>query len=303
LKRDFLSLTDLTKEEIFEILELSRELKEKLKRGEEHRFLLGRSMVMVFQKPSARTRVSFEVGMHQLGGYSIYLAPKDVQAGQREPIADLARALSRYCDVIVARMFGHEDILELAEYATVPVINGLTDLLHPCQVLSDIFTIWEKRGNLDNLHVAFVGDGNNVCNSWINLAARVPMRLTLGVPHGYEPDREILAMAKKCGVSEIEIYHNPNMAVKGADVVYTDVWTSMGQEREAERRREDFRDFQVNDLLLRHANEDCFVMHCLPAHRGEEITDSIIEGPQSIVFDQAENRLHVQKALLVKLLA
>jgi len=301
VKRDFLAVTDFTKDEILEIMELAKELKKVQKNGKEYKPLRGKSMAMIFQKPSARTRVSFETGLYQLGGHAIYLSPNDIQVGKREAVADIARVLSRYNDLIMARLFGHEDILELAEYATVPVINGLTDLLHPCQVMSDVFTITEKKGSLENLRIAYIGDGNNVANSWLNMASRLPMNLVLGTPEGFEPDKEILSMAKKSGVSQIEFYHNPKMAAKGADVIYTDVWTSMGQEKEREIRREVFKEYQIDDDLLKLADDEAIVMHCLPAHRGEEITDSVIDGPHSVVFEQAENRLHVQKAIMVKL--
>jgi len=301
VKRDFLAVTDFTKDEILEIMELAKELKKVQKNGKEYKPLRGKSMAMIFQKPSARTRVSFETGLYQLGGHAIYLSPNDIQVGKREAVADIARVLSRYNDLIMARLFGHEDILELAEYATVPVINGLTDLLHPCQVMSDVFTITEKKGSLENLRIAYIGDGNNVANSWLNMASRLPMNLVLGTPEGFEPDKEILSMAKKSGVSQIEFYHNPKMAAKGADVIYTDVWTSMGQEKEREIRREVFKEYQIDDDLLKLAEDEAIVMHCLPAHRGEEITDSVIDGPHSVVFEQAENRLHVQKAIMVKL--
>jgi len=303
VKKDFLSIADLTREEIEEIFELTRELKEKLRRGEEYTPLKGKTMAMIFQKPSARTRISFEVGMHQLGGYALYLAPSDIQVGKREAVSDIARVISRYNDVIMARLFGHEDILELAEYASVPVINGLTDLLHPCQIMADAFTILEKKGRIEGLTVAFIGDGNNVCNSWLNFASRMPITLNLGIPEGYDPDKEILAMAKRANVSKIQIFRNPKLAAKNADVIYTDVWASMGQEKEAEQRKVDFKNFQVDDGLVSVADDEVIVMHCLPAHRGEEITDSVIDGPHSVVFDEAENRLHVQKAILVKLLA
>jgi len=303
VKKDFLSIADLTREEIYEIFDLTRELKEKQKRGEDYRPLKDKTMAMIFQKPSARTRISFETGMYQLGGYAIYLAPTDIQVGKREAVSDIARVISRYNDVIMARLFGHEDILELAEYATVPVINGLTDLLHPCQIMADAFTIIEKKGKIEGLTIAFIGDGNNVCNSWLNFASKVPINLHLGIPEGYDPDKEILAMAKRANISQIQIFRNPKLAAKNADVIYTDVWASMGQEKEAEQRKIDFKNFQVDDGLVSVADDNVIVMHCLPAHRGEEITDSVIDGPHSVVFDEAENRLHVQKAILVKLLA
>lgn len=302
-KRDFLSISEMSREEIFDIFDLAKDLKERQKRGEVYQPLKGKTLAMVFQKPSARTRVSFEVGMYQLGGHAIYLAPEDIQMGRRESVADIARVLSRYNDAIMARLFGHEDLLQLAEYATIPVINGLTDLLHPCQIMADLFTILEHKGRVEGLKVAYVGDGNNVANSWLNMASRVPLSLSMAIPEGYDPDKEIFSIAKKAGVSEIEIFREPKEAVRMADVIYTDVWTSMGKEAEAEKRRLAFKRFQVDESLVKCAKEDCLVMHCLPAHRGEEITDSVIDGPHSIVFDEAENRLHVQKAILVKLMA
>ncbi|MBN1351816.1 ornithine carbamoyltransferase [candidate division KSB1 bacterium] len=303
MKKDFIAISELSKDEIFELFARAIELKEKTKRHEAHPLLLGKTLAMIFQKPSARTRISFEVGMYQLGGYALYLAPTDISMGKRESIADVARTISRYCDGIMARVFGHEQILELAKHATVPVVNGLTDLLHPCQVMGDMLTILEHRGNLEAITVAFIGDGNNLANSWINMAARVPMTLHLAIPEGYDPNPEILKSALKSRTSSIRIFRNPIEAVKNADVIYTDVWASMGQEAEAEKRRIDFRNFQVNDELVGHANSQCLVMHCLPAHRGEEITDSVIEGSNSVVFDEAENRLHIQKAILAKLMA
>ncbi|MFQ5648319.1 MAG: ornithine carbamoyltransferase [bacterium] len=301
MKKDFLSISDLDKSEILDIFELARELKAKQKRGEHHKLLEGQSLAMIFQKPSTRTRVSFEVGMFQLGGQALYLGPDDIQIGKREAIGDVAQTISRYVDLIMARLFGHEDIIELASHATVPVINGLTDLLHPCQIMADMLTVYEKRGGLDDLKVAYVGDGNNVANSWIIMAARVPMRLSLAIPEGYDPDAEILRVARQANVSEIEIYRDSVAAAKEADVLYTDVWASMGQESEAEARKVLFRDFQVNQALLQQADQACLVMHCLPAHRGEEITAEVIDGRHSIVFDEAENRLHVQKAIMVTL--
>lgn len=302
MQKDFLAITDLNATEIREILELSRELKQKQKEGEVNQPLSGKTMAMIFQKPSARTRISFETGMYQLGGYALYLGPYDIQIGKRESVSDIARVISRYNDVIMARLFGHEDILELAEYSSVPVVNGLTDLLHPCQVMADIFTILEKKNKIEDLTIAYIGDGNNVCNSWLNLASRIPFKLNMGIPEGYDPDKEILSISKKANLSEIQIFRNPRMAANNADVIYTDVWASMGQEEEGDQRKLDFKNFQVNDALLSHADEDCIVLHCLPAHRGDEISDSVIDGPQSVVFDQAENRMHVQKAILVKLL-
>ncbi len=303
VKKDFLAITDLTRKEIEAVYQLATELKQKVKKGEAHPLLAGKTLGMIFQKPSARTRVSFEVGMVQLGGHAVYLAPTDIQMGKRESTADIARVLSRYVDGLMARVFAHEDVLQLAAYASVPVVNGLSDLLHPCQVLSDLFTIGEHKGRMEGLTIAWVGDGNNVANSWLNMATRFALKLRLGIPEGYDPDPEILSSAKKAGLSEIEIVRDPREAVKDADVIYTDVWASMGQEAEAEKRKAVFRPYQVNGELVALAKPDVVVMHCLPAHRGDEITDDVMDGPHSIVFDQAENRLHVQKALLVKLMS
>jgi len=302
VNKHFLSIAELTKSEIFEIFDLTQELKEKTKRGEAHHLLKGKTLAMVFAKPSARTRISFEVGMFQLGGHALYLSPNDIGIGTREAVKDVARVLSRYNDGIMARLFGHEDIIDLAEYSSVPVINGLTDLLHPCQIMADAFTILEHRKTLDNVNVAFIGDGNNVANSWINFASRVPMKLALAVPEGYDPDAKILSNAKKVGISEITIHRDPKEAVKNADVVYTDVWASMGQEAEADKRKKIFQPYQINEQLMKSARPDTYFMHCLPAHRDEEVTDRVIESPNSIVFDEAENRLHVQKAIMVKLM-
>jgi ornithine carbamoyltransferase len=253
---------------------------------------------MIFEKSSTRTRVSFEVAMFQLGGHAIYLSSESTQLSRGETISDTGRVLSRYLDGIMIRTSSQERVEELADSATIPVINGLTDLFHPCQILSDLFTVWELRGNYRELSFAYVGDGNNVANSWINAAIRLGFNLTLGCPKGYEPSKELLDTAAREATSKIRVSHSPFDAVKGADVVSTDVWTSMGQEEEEEERREIFQKYQVNLELLKSAKEDVLVMHCLPAHRGEEITDEVIDGPLSIVFDQVENRLHVQKAIL-----
>jgi len=302
VKKDFLAITDLTRSEIMGVFELASLLKEELKQGIPHPRLEGQTLAMVFSKPSARTRVSFETGMYQLGGHAIYLSPTDIGVGKREAVKDIARVLSRYNNGIMARLFEHSHIEELAEFSSAPVINGLTDYNHPCQVMADIFTVLEHRGNLNDLKVAFLGDGNNVANSWINLASRIPMHFVLSSPRGYEPSDTALTNAREANISEIELIRDPVDAVKDADVIYTDVWTSMGQEKEAGDRLEAFRPYQVNDDLLAHAGSDVLVMHCLPAHRGEEISDEVIDGPHSIVFDEAENRMHVQKAILVELM-
>ena len=301
MSKHFLAISDFSKGEILEIFDLTEDLKSKQKNDEPHKLLEGKTLAMIFAKPSARTRVSFEVGMFQLGGHALYLGPNDIQIGQRESVGDISQVLSRYVDIIMARLFGHEDILELAKHATVPIVNGLTDLLHPCQIMADLFTIYEKKGRRDNLKIAYLGDGNNVTNSWINIASKIPMTLSLAIPEGYDPDDEILKSAMQSGISEIQIFRSPAEAAQNADVIYTDVWASMGQEAEAETRKIAFRNFQVNADLLKSAAADCLVMHCLPAHRGDEITNEVIDGPHSIVFDEAENRLHVQKAIMVKL--
>jgi ornithine carbamoyltransferase len=302
LKKDFIAISDYTRDEIIEILALAKQLKIRQKNQETYRPLQGKSLVMIFQKPSARTRVSFETGMFQLGGHAIYLGPSEVGLGKREKAADLARVLSRYNDAIMARLFGHELILELSQYATIPVINGLTDFNHPCQVLGDLLTIDEHLGRFEDFTLAYIGDGNNMVHSWLNAASRLRMRLNLAIPPGYDPNRGVLDSAKESGCSEISIVRHPEEAVVGADIIYTDVWASMGQEKEADRRKRDFRNFQVNERMIQSAKSNVKVMHCLPAHRGDEITDAAIDGPHSIVFDEAENRLHLQKAILVTLL-
>ena len=302
MKKDLRSIYDLTAEEIETIFQKARELKEKHQQGVPHRPLEGKTLAMVFEKPSTRTRVSFEAGMYQLGGHALFLNPQDTQLGRGEAIADTTRVLSRYVDGIMIRTFAQERVEEMARFASVPVINGLTDLLHPCQILSDVFTIWEKRGAYGGLKVAYVGDGNNIANSWINGALRLGFDLWLACPKGYEPDNAILSRAVEESSSKIILTHDPQEAVEGAHVVNTDVWASMGQEGERGKRIKAFQDYQVNADLLQGAREDVLVMHCLPAHRGEEITDEVMDGPHAVVFDQAENRLHVQKAILTLLI-
>lgn len=305
MKQDLVSIRDLAREEIEKFFVLAADLKQRLKRGEVHALLPGKTLALIFEKPSLRTRVTFEVAMTQLGGDAIYLAPQDIRLGERETVEDGARNLSRWVDGIVARTFEHRLVEQLAQYATVPVINGLTDVLHPCQVLGDLFTLREKRDRLDGLRVAFIGDGNNVCNSWLYAAAKMGIYLTVACPRGYDPHRDVFAKARaeaEATQARLEIIHDPMRAATGADVVYTDVWTSMGNEEQRAKRMRDFQSFQVNQALVKLAHTDALVMHCLPAHRGEEITDEVMDGPHSIVLDQAENRLHVQKAILVTLL-
>ncbi|MFA5893533.1 MAG: ornithine carbamoyltransferase [Candidatus Margulisiibacteriota bacterium] len=306
--KDFISIHDLSASQVEEILALAADLKDKQKNKIKHEYLWAKSMAMIFEKPSTRTRVSFEIGMWQLGGLAINLDQEAIGLGTRESIPDVARTLSRFADAILIRTFAHEKVLELAKYASVPVINALSDLHHPCQALADVFTIREKKGagKLKQLKLAYIGDGNNnVCHSLMQAAVKVGLNLTVASPKGYEPSneivREVFADAKKAGL-EIDILNDPVVAARSADVIYTDVWTSMGQEKEKEKRIKIFRSFQVNESLVKLAKPDYIFMHCLPAHRGEEVTDEVIESPNSVVFDQAENRLHVQKAILVKLL-
>ncbi|RPI00698.1 MAG: ornithine carbamoyltransferase [Calditrichaeota bacterium] len=302
MKRDFLQIVDFSRDELFELFQLCADLKKKTKSGHQHHMLKGKTLAMLFQKPSTRTRVSFEVGMYQLGGHALYLSPNEVGLGKRESVADVARVLSRFNDGIMARVFGHDLVEGLAQHASVPVINGLSDLCHPCQVLGDIFTIEEHKGRYEKLSIAFIGDGNNVANSWINLAGRLELDLRIGCPEGYDPHQGLLERARQQGRSEIRVIHDPIEAVRGADVIYTDVWASMGQEEETAARKRIFAPYQVNSALLEHAAQDCLVEHCLPAHRGDEITDDVIDGAHSVVFDEAENRLHIQKAIMVKLM-
>ena len=298
MKRDLIRIADLTATEIEAVLEVARRLKAELRAGRPHPLLAGRTLAMIFEKPSLRTRVTFEVGMVQLGGAAIHLAPSDIQLGQRETAGDVARNLERWVDLIMARTFLHESVTDFAAGARVPVINGLSDLHHPCQVLADCFTLLEHRGRLAGLRVVFVGDGNNVVHSWMDAAARLDLDFVLACPPGYEPDPAITAEAG----SRVTVTHDVRAAARGADALYTDVWTSMGQEASAAKRRRAFRPYQLNEELVALAKPDAVIMHCLPAHRGEEITDGAIDGPQSVVLDQAENRLHVQKAIMVWLL-
>jgi len=300
MKRDFLAITDFTTEGIKEVFQLAEEMKKKKIFPKP---LEGKTVACIFHKPSLRTRISFEVGIGQLGGKSLYITEKEIELGKRESIYDTAKVLSRYVDMIMIRTFNHKDVQELAKHSSVPVINGLTDLLHPCQVLSDIFSVIEKKGKIENLTVSYLGDGNNVCNSWLNASTRFSFELRIGTARGTEPGKDIFENAQKTKLSKIVLTYDPNEAVKDADVVYTDVWASMGQKDLAEEKGKLLKDFQVNKKLLSLAKKDCLVMHCLPAERGREITDEVMDGPNSIVFDQAENRLHVQKGIMVKLLS
>ena len=303
--RDLLSLHDFTPEEVSAFLDLAAELKEKQKWSVPHPYLQGKTLGMIFQKSSTRTRVSFEVAMVQLGGYPMFLNANDLQLGRGESIADTARVLSRYLDGIMIRTFAQADVEELARYAGIPIINGLTDLLHPCQVLADLLTIQEQKGRLAGLKLAYVGDGNNVCHSLIFGCAKVGMHISAASPQGYKPNEDIVRLAKEDAAatgSRIEILTDPVEAVQDADVVVTDVWASMGQEAEQDERIKIFTPYQVNAELVAHARPDFIFLHCLPAHRGEEVTAEIIDGTASVVWEEAENRLHAQKAVLAMLL-
>ncbi len=296
--RDFISIADIDRTSMTGLFDLATELKRDRTGSND---LAGKTVGLLFHKPSLRTRVSFEVGVSELGGHPMYITDAEIKMGQRESTYDIGKVLSRYVHGIMIRTFAHSNCTELAEAADVPVINGLTDLAHPCQVMGDILTCRERGKDLNSMVVAFVGDGNNVANSWVNAAGNMSFELRISGPSGYEPDEELLQAARAKG-ARVSVLHDPIEAVTGADVVYTDVWTSMGQENEKAERDTQFRPFQVNDELLSHASDDAIVLHCLPAHRGEEITDAVMDGPRSAVFDQAENRLHIQKAIMVELM-
>lgn len=302
MKRDFLTLNDLSQAEIQALLERAAQLKADRAAGRRGGLLAYRTLGMIFDKPSTRTRVSFEAGMYEMGGSVLFLSRSDTQLSRNEPVSDSARVLSRYLDALVIRTFSQDDVEEMARYADIPVINGLTDLYHPCQVLSDMFTIREKKGDIQRLKIAWIGDGHNMAHSWINAAGIMGFDLVLAVPEGYGPDPGILARASTRAEGSIRLVRDPAEAAAGADVLNTDVWTSMDQEEEAETRRRDFRPYQINASLVARAKPDALVLHCLPAHVGEEITEDVLEGPQSVVFDQAENRMHAQKALLEALI-
>jgi len=302
MKRDFLQLTDFKIKELKELLSLASELKAKFKRREAFRPFKDHTLAMIFAKPSARTRISFETGFGRMGGNVVYLSPGDISIGKREAIKDIARVISRYNDMIVARLFQHDHLLELARFAEVPVVNGLTDYNHPCQILADVFTLQEYGIEPTGRKIVYMGDGNNVVHSWLNLACRMPLNFVCACPPGYTPDVQTVKKARDAGISKIDIVHDPMAAVKNAGVVYTDVWASMGQKHEAAERAKVFKNFQVNDELMAAAAKDAIFMHCLPAERGLETTDSVMESDASVVFDQAENRMHVQNAIMLKLM-
>lgn len=300
MKRDFLAITDFSESEIRETLKLAAELKKK--RGQTLDVLKGKTVACIFHKPSLRTRISFEVGIHELGGNSLYITDNEIKLGVRESVHDVAKVLSRYVAMIEIRTFSHDDVKELARHASVPIINGLTDLLHPCQIMADMQTIIEYKGKIDHVKIAYLGDGNNVSNSWLKAAARIPLDLRIGTRKETLPDSGIVEEAKNAGRSKITITEDPREAVRGADVIYTDVWASMGQKDKAESQADLLKEYQINSRLVAAADKECIVMHCLPAERGREITDDVIDGSHSVVFDQAENRLHAQKAIMVKLI-
>ena len=301
MAKHFLHISDYSTDQIWEILNLSKELKTKFHNKENFKPFRDRSLAMIFAKPSARTRVSFETGFEWMGGHALFLGPNDIGIGKREAIKDISRLFSRYNDVIMARLFDHQHIIELAEYSDIPVINGLTDYNHPCQIICDILTIWEHKGSLDNLKICYMGDGNNIVHSWLQLASRLPMDFVCCGPEGFEPDLDTVKMVEDSASSSFQLSHDPISAVRDADVIYTDVWASMGQKEEATEREKVFAPYQVNKDLINNTGKNTLFMHCLPAERGREVTDEVMESKNSIVFDQAENRMHAQNAIMVYL--
>ena len=301
MAKHFIHISDYSNDELWEILHLAKEVKTKFHNREEYKPFKDQSLAMIFAKPSARTRVSFETGFEWLGGHALFLGPSDIEIGKREAIKDISRLFSRYNDLIMARLFDHTHILELAEYADVPVINGLTDYNHPCQIMADFMTVWEHRGTLDNLKITYMGDGNNIVHSWLQLASKFPMHFVCCCPSGYEPDAKTVEMVENSGISSYELCHEPRSAVKKTDVVYTDVWASMGQKEETEEREKIFADYQVNEALMESTGKDTFLMHCMPAERDREVTEGVMEDDYSIVCDETENRMHVQNAIMVYL--
>jgi len=300
-KKHFIHISDYTGEQLWDILKLAKKVKTQFRARNDFTPFKNKSLAMIFAKPSARTRVSFETGFEWMGGHALFLGPNDIGIGKREAIKDISRVFSRYNDVIMARLFDHNHIIELAEHSSIPVVNGLTDYNHPCQIMTDIFTVWEHLDNIENVKIVYMGDGNNIVHSWLHLAMRLPIHFVCCCPKGYEPDEKTVNKAKEVGISKIEILHNPDEAVNDADVIYTDVWASMGQKEEAKTRENIFKPFQVNQNLINSTGKDTLFMHCLPAERDREVTDEVMEADYSIAFDQAENRLHVQNAIMIKL--
>ena len=302
MKQDFLATTDFSAKELKEVLTIAKVVKQMHRWGDDPKPLTGKAAALLFRKPSLRTRASFEMAVRQLGGDTLFFSDAEIGMGKRESIHDVAKVLSRYFDLIIIRTFEQSEVEQLAEHAEIPVINALTDLLHPCQIMGDIFTIIEQKSRMDNITVGYVGDGgSNTSNSWVNLASRLSLELRIGTISDRKPDESIMENAENAGLSKIAITEDPIEAVKDADVIYTDVWASMGEKEMLEEREEKLKPFQVNAELLSHAKEDAIIMHCLPAERGREITDEMMDGAQSVVFDQAENRLHIQKAIIVHL--
>ena len=299
--KDFLHVNDLSKDQFYNMMDLSSWIKSNI-HDKNYMPMSNKSMAMIFAKPSARTRVSFETGFFKLGGHALYLGPNDIGIGKRESVADIAKVLSRFNDVIMARLFDHNHIIELAENASVPVINGLTDFNHPCQIMADIFTVIEHKEETQNLKISYVGDGNNIVHSWLELAMIIPLNFNIICPENFKPDMDLVEKVEDIGISNISISHDPHDGIKNSDVVYTDVWASMGQKEEAEKRRAAFKDFQVNSALMASAKNDAIFMHCLPAERGVEVTDSVCDSKNSVIFDQAENRMHAQNAIILALM-
>tara|TARA_B100000929_G_C15505081_1_gene418575 strand:+ start:447 stop:1370 length:924 start_codon:yes stop_codon:yes gene_type:complete len=302
VNNNFLHIGDYSSDELMEIMKLAKDLKQKFRNRDDHKIFNNKSLAMIFAKPSARTRISFETGFEWLGGHALFLGPNDIGIGKREAIKDIGRLLSRYNDLIMARLFDHNHIMELASNASIPVINGLTDYNHPCQIMCDFFTIWETRGSLDDLKISYIGDGNNIVNSWLQLTQKFPIDFVCACPAGYEPDNSTLDKSIEIGLSKITVTNDPFDSIQNSDVVYTDVWASMGQKDEAEIREKVFKPFQINSSIMSEAGKKSYFMHCLPAERGREVTDEVMEAEYSIVFDQAENRLHIQNAIMVTLL-
>ena len=302
MAKHFLHISDYSKNELIDILHLAKDLKHKFRNKESYRPFENYSLAMIFSKPSARTRVSFETGFEWMGGNALFLGPNDIGIGKREEIKDISRVFSRYNDIIMARLFDHKHILELAKYSSIPVINGLTDYNHPCQIMTDIFTIWEHKGRFEDLKISYLGDGNNIVHSWLHLASKFSMNFVCICPEKFSPDSDTVKLAQNSGISNIDISHDPYSAILNSDVIYTDVWASMGQKDEVKDREKLFQSFQVNDALFKKAKKSALFMHCLPAERGREVTNNVIESSNSIVFDQAENRLHVQNAIMATLI-
>ena len=302
MKKDFLHVSDLSYSEFNEIIEIAKWIKNEFKQNNSFSPLKNKTMAMIFAKPSARTRISFETGFFRLGGHALFLGPNDIGIGKRESVADIARVLSKFNDIIMARLFDHSHVLELAKYASVPVINGLTDYNHPCQIIADIFTIIEKKGTVDEIKISYIGDGNNIVHSWLELCMVLPLNFNIICPETFKPDMNLYQSAKDKGLSNIEIFHDPFLGIKNSDVIYTDVWASMGQKEEADERRKIFNKYQVNTKLMKEAKSDAIFMHCLPAERGVEVTDAVCDSKNSVIFDQAENRMHAQNAIILKLM-